>query len=71
MTEQVPTRAFGDPLGPKAFPRLLTAVLIVAVLLLVAEMFFAKRANQAGSAGSPTMRVTAPRRRLAAATRTG
>jgi putative tricarboxylic transport membrane protein len=46
MTEQVPTRAFGDPLGPKAFPRLLTAVLIVAVLLLVAEMIFAKRARQ-------------------------
>jgi len=46
MTEQVPTRAFGDPLGPKAFPRLLTAVLIVAVLLLVAEMIVAKRANQ-------------------------
>ena len=46
MTEQVLTRAFGDPLGPKAFPRLLTAVLIVAVLLLVAEMVVAKRANQ-------------------------
>jgi putative tricarboxylic transport membrane protein len=46
MTEQVPTRAFGDPLGPKAFPRVLTAVLIVAVLLLVAEMIVAKRATQ-------------------------
>ena len=46
MTEQVPTRAFGDPLGPKAFPRLLTAILIVTIVLLVAEMIFAKRANQ-------------------------
>jgi putative tricarboxylic transport membrane protein len=45
MTEQVPTRAFGDPLGPKAFPRLLTAVLIVAVVLLIVEMV-AKRATQ-------------------------
>ena len=53
MTEQVPTRAFGDPLGPKAFPRLLTAILIVAVVLLVAEMIFSKRDRQAaGRAGS-------------------
>jgi putative tricarboxylic transport membrane protein len=53
MTEQVPTRAFGDPLGPKAFPRLLTAVLIVAVLLLVAELIFSKRGNQAPAAPAP------------------
>ena len=53
MTEQVPTRAFGDPLGPKAFPRLLTAILIVAVLLLVAEMIFSKRGNQAPAAPAP------------------
>ena len=53
MTEQVPTRAFGDPLGPKAFPRLLTAVLIVAVLLLVAEMIVLEaRQPGAGRAGS-------------------
>jgi putative tricarboxylic transport membrane protein len=38
MTEQIPTRAFGDPLGPKAFPRILTAALILSVLLLIAEM---------------------------------
>ena len=53
MTEQVPTRAFGDPLGPKAFPRLLTAVLIVAVLLLIAEMIVSKRGNQASAAPAP------------------
>lgn len=53
MTEQVPTRAFGDPLGPKAFPRLLTAVLILAVALLVAEMIFSKRDRQAPAAPAP------------------
>ena len=53
MTEQVPTRAFGDPLGPKAFPRLLTAILIVAVLLLVAEMIISKRGNQLPAASAP------------------
>ena len=53
MTEQVPTRAFGDPLGPKAFPRLLTAILVVAVLLLVAEMIVAKRGNQVPAAPAP------------------
>ncbi|MBX9773738.1 MAG: tripartite tricarboxylate transporter TctB family protein [Xanthobacteraceae bacterium] len=53
MTEQVPTRAFGDPLGPKAFPRLLTAVLIVAVLLLIAEMIVSRRSKQVSAAPAP------------------
>ena len=46
-TAQIPSLEIGDPLGPKAFPRLLTAVLIVAVLLLIAEMIVSKRGKQA------------------------
>ncbi len=60
MTEQVPTRAFGDPLGPKAFPRLLTAILIAAILLLVAEMIFAKRDHQTPATPAPDNAGAAP-----------
>ena len=37
-TEQLPTLEIGDPLGPKAFPRLLGAGLVVTAILLVFEM---------------------------------
>jgi putative tricarboxylic transport membrane protein len=47
MTEQVTTLAFGDPLGPRAFPRILTAALIICVLLLLVEMASAKKKREA------------------------
>jgi putative tricarboxylic transport membrane protein len=50
MTEQVTTLQFGDPLGPKAFPRILTAALIVAVALLLGEMALSKPASKAMAA---------------------
>ena len=42
MTEQVTVLPFGDPLGPRAFPRILTVALLISVVLLLFEMFFAK-----------------------------
>ena len=36
-TAQIPTLEIGDPLGPKAFPRLLGIALIAAALLLIFE----------------------------------
>ena len=37
-TESLPTMRVGDPLGPKAFPRLLFAGLLVAAVLIFLEM---------------------------------
>jgi putative tricarboxylic transport membrane protein len=42
-TEQLPSLEIGDPLGPKAFPRLLTVALLVAAGVLLLEIFRAKR----------------------------
>jgi putative tricarboxylic transport membrane protein len=53
MTEQVTTLPFGDPLGPKAFPRILTAALLLTVLLLLFEMFFSKAGNKAEPEPAP------------------
>jgi putative tricarboxylic transport membrane protein len=36
-TAQIPTLEIGDPLGPKAFPRLLGIVLLIAVVMLFIE----------------------------------
>ena len=53
MTEQVTTLPFGDPLGPKAFPRILTAALIVSALLLLCEIIFSKPGSRAVTAPLP------------------
>lgn len=37
-TEQLPSLEIGDPLGPKAFPRLLGVALLVTAVLLLFEM---------------------------------
>lgn len=42
-TEQLPSLEIGDPLGPKAFPRLLGAGLIVTAIVLLFEMLRAKK----------------------------
>src|SRR5262245_14513830 len=46
MTEQVTVLPFGDPLGPRAFPRILTVALLIAVVLLLFEMVFSKAARK-------------------------
>jgi putative tricarboxylic transport membrane protein len=53
MTEQVTSLPFGDPLGPKAFPRILTAALVVCALLLLVELILSKRASKAEIAPAP------------------
>ena len=52
-TEQIPTLQIGDPLGPKAFPRLLGVFLLIGAGLLFIEMWKDRKepAPQAASAG--------------------
>lgn len=52
MTEQITTLPFGDPLGPKAFPRILTAAMIIGVILLLFEMLFSKTSDAAADTRS-------------------
>ena len=42
-TAQIPSLEIGDPLGPKAFPRLLGVALLVTGVMLLFEMLRAKR----------------------------
>ena len=44
-TSQIPTLEIGDPLGPKAFPRLLGAGMILAAVMLLLEMLKARKAE--------------------------
>ena len=46
-TEQLPTLEIGDPLGPKAFPRILGAGLILTAVLLFVEMVKARKTASA------------------------
>lgn len=41
--EQIPSRDIGDPLGPKAIPRILGVLLLVAAGLLLLEMRLARK----------------------------
>lgn len=43
-TEQLPTLEIGDPLGPKAFPRLLVAGLVITAGILLIEMIRGRKA---------------------------
>jgi putative tricarboxylic transport membrane protein len=42
-TEQLPSLEIGDPLGPKAFPRLLVAGLVVTGIMLLFEIVRARK----------------------------
>lgn len=44
-TQQIPSLEIGDPLGPKAFPRLLGICLLIAGALLFVEMWREARAK--------------------------
>ena len=51
-TQQIPSLEIGDPLGPKAFPRLLGVALLVTAALLAGEMWKArKEPKQPAAAG--------------------
>ena len=47
-TEQLPTLEIGDPLGPKAFPRLLGIGLVIAAVVLLLEILRARKTAPAG-----------------------
>jgi putative tricarboxylic transport membrane protein len=49
-TAQIPSLEIGDPLGPKAFPRLLGIALLFATGLLFVEIMRARKAASAGDA---------------------
>jgi putative tricarboxylic transport membrane protein len=42
-TEQLPSLEIGDPLGPKAFPRLLGVALVITAVILLIEMLRARK----------------------------
>ena len=44
-TAQIPSLEIGDPLGPKAFPRLLGIMLLVSAGMLFMEMWRARKAS--------------------------
>ena len=45
-TSQIPTLEIGDPLGPKAFPRLLGGGLLIAAAMLLAEILKARKTSK-------------------------
>lgn len=53
-TEQLPTLQIGDPLGPKAFPRLLGVALIFSAVLLFFEMRRAKKEAKPAAKPEPS-----------------
>src|SRR5829696_1640950 len=52
-TEQLPSLEIGDPLGPKAFPRLLGAGLLLAAVVLLFEMIRAGKSTTASAPAAP------------------
>ena len=62
-TAQIPTLDIGDPLGPKAFPRLLGVCLLLTGALLLFEMIkdAARRRKESGAA--PAEQAQAPESR--------
>jgi putative tricarboxylic transport membrane protein len=51
-TSQIPTLEIGDPLGPKAFPRLLGVGLLIAAAMLLAEMLKESKARKSEPAAA-------------------
>jgi putative tricarboxylic transport membrane protein len=49
-TQQLPSLEIGDPLGPKAFPHLITLGLIVTAFLLLLEILRARRERTVAAA---------------------
>jgi putative tricarboxylic transport membrane protein len=49
-TEQLPSLEIGDPLGPKAFPRLLGVALVITAVILLIEMLRARKSPTAPAA---------------------
>jgi putative tricarboxylic transport membrane protein len=52
-TEQLPSLEIGDPLGPKAFPRLLGVGLVITAVVLLLEILRARKTAPAAAAAPP------------------
>ena len=52
-TEKLPSLEIGDPLGPKAFPRLLGVGLLVTAIVLLFEILRARKTSRAPVAAAP------------------
>lgn len=59
-TEKLPSLEIGDPLGPKAFPRLLGVGLVITAFILLFEMLRARKTVPAASKSAPVERSTYP-----------
>lgn len=57
-TEKLPSLEIGDPLGPKAFPRLLGVGLVITAFILLFEMLRARKTVPAASTSAPVERST-------------
>jgi putative tricarboxylic transport membrane protein len=56
-TEQLPTLEIGDPLGPKAFPRLLGIALVITAGILLLEIMRRRRRPAVRPADEPDTRM--------------
>src|SRR5690349_10967973 len=59
-TEQLPSLEIGDPLGPKAFPRLLAIGLVITAVVMLFEILRARKAPQARAADRKPAEPGAP-----------
>lgn len=57
-TEHLPSLEIGDPLGPKAFPRLLAAGLVITAIVLLLEILRARKTAPAAPSAEPVDRST-------------
>lgn len=55
-TEKIPALELGDPLGPKAFPRLLGVGLLIGAAMLLAEILRARKQPKTAAAEAPVLR---------------
>src|SRR5215210_7581325 len=56
-TEQLPSLEIGDPLGPKAFPRLLGIGLVLTAIALLMEILRARKTAPAAAKAEPSQRA--------------
>src|SRR5688572_14358550 len=59
-TERLPSLEIGDPLGPKAFPRLLAGFLLLTAAILLLEILRARKARPKASASAAAKEESAP-----------
>lgn len=57
-TEQLPSLEIGDPLGPKAFPRLLAIALLLTAIIHFFEFMRARKAPLSGPKKEPVDRIS-------------